>query len=78
MHYNYVHRCFPPVPFKEVPLSESKTQITTYILVSQKEKLKSLSSKTRVPISEYLREGIDLVLEKYREELNIQKYLPLK
>ena len=59
-------------------MSESKTQITTYILVSQKEKLKSLSGKTRVPISEYLREGIDLVLDKYREELNIQKFLPLK
>jgi len=58
-------------------LSESKTQITTYILVSQKEKLKMLSSKTRVPISEYLREGIDLVLDKYREELHTQKYLPL-
>ncbi len=58
-------------------MSESKTQITTYILVSQKEKLKALSGKTRVPISEYLREGIDLVLEKYREELHTQKYLPL-
>jgi len=56
-------------------LSESKTQITTYILVSQKEKLKDLSNKTRVPISEYLREGIDLVLDKYREELQTQKYL---
>lgn len=59
-------------------MSESKTQITTYILVSQKERLKDLSSKTRVPISEYLREGIDLVLEKYREELNTQKFLPLQ
>jgi hypothetical protein len=59
-------------------LSESKTQITTYILVSQKEKLKNLSTRTRVPISEYLREGIDLVLDKYREELNTQKFLPLK
>ena len=59
-------------------MSESKTQITTYILVSQKEKLKNLSGKTRVPISEYLREGIDLVLDKYREELNTQKFLPLK
>ena len=58
-------------------MPESKTQITTYILVSQKEKLKDLSSKTRVPISEYLREGIDLVLEKYRAELNTQKFLPL-
>jgi len=58
-------------------LAESKTQITTYILVSQKEKLKDLSDKTRVPISEYLREGIDLVLDKYREELHTQKYLPL-
>jgi len=59
-------------------LTESKTQITTYILVSQKERLKDLSSKTRVPISEYLREGIDLVLEKYRAELNTQKFLPLE
>ncbi len=58
-------------------MSESKTQITTYILISQKERLKDLSSKTRVPISEYLREGIDLVLDKYREELNTQKFLPL-
>jgi hypothetical protein len=62
---------------QEAQLPESKTQITTYILVSQKEKLKDLSSKTRVPISEYLREGIDLVLEKYRAELNTQKFLPL-
>jgi len=59
-------------------LSESKTQITTYILVSQKERLKNLSNKTRVPISEYLREGIDLVLDKYREELNTQKFLRLE
>jgi len=43
--------------------------------VSQKERLKDLSNKTRVPISEYLREGIDLVLDKYREELQTQKYL---
>ncbi|OGF97498.1 MAG: hypothetical protein A3F83_15295 [Candidatus Glassbacteria bacterium RIFCSPLOWO2_12_FULL_58_11] len=64
--------------YKEAALSESKTQITTYILVSQKEKLKALSGKTRVPISEYLREGIDLVLDKYREELHIQKFLPLE
>ena len=56
-------------------MAESKTQITTYILVSQKEKLKDLSEKTRVPISEYLREGIDLVLDKYREDLQTQKYL---
>ena len=64
--------------YKEAALSESKTQITTYILVSQKEKLKALSGKTRVPISECLREGIDLVLDKYREELHIQKFLPLE
>ena len=58
-------------------MSESKTQITTYILISQKERLKELSDRTRVPISEYLREGIDMVLSKYREELNTQKFLPL-
>ncbi len=59
-------------------MSESKTQITTYIRVSQKERLKHLSSHTRVPVSEYLREGIDLVLDKYREELQPQQLLKLE
>jgi len=35
----------------------------------QVEKLKKLSAKTRVPISVYIREGVDLVLNKYEKQL---------
>ncbi len=35
----------------------------------QIENLKALSLITRVKMSEYVREGIDMVLEKYRKEL---------
>ena len=31
--------------------------------------LKKLNDKTRVPIAEFIRQGIDLILEKYRYEL---------
>jgi len=58
-------------------MKESKTQISTYILVSQKKKLNLLCAKTRVHMSDYIREGIDLIFDKYREELRTQKYLPL-
>jgi len=35
----------------------------------QVERLKKLSAKTRVPISVYIREGADLVLNKYERQL---------
>jgi hypothetical protein len=31
--------------------------------------LRKLSEKTRVPAQEYLREGVDLVLQRYKNEL---------
>jgi len=31
--------------------------------------LKELNRRTKVPVAEYIREGIDLILEKYREVL---------
>ena len=35
----------------------------------QFKKLKALSATTRVKMADYIREGIDLILERYRNEL---------
>ena len=42
---------------------------TVYITLEQSEKLKLLHQKTKVPVAEYIREGIELVLEKHRSVL---------
>jgi len=36
---------------------------------AQLKKLKALSAATRVKMADYIREGIDLVLQKYQKEL---------
>jgi hypothetical protein len=46
-----------------------KISTTVYITEEQNEKLKLLNEKTRVPIAEYIRQGIDLVLEKHKGDL---------
>jgi predicted DNA-binding protein len=46
-----------------------KISTTVYITEEQNEKLKALNEKTKVPIAEYIRQGIDLVLERYKAEL---------
>ena len=46
-----------------------KTQIAAYLEPEQADALKALSGKTRVPMQAYLREGLDMVLEKYKKEL---------
>lgn len=50
-------------------MPRKKISTTIYITPEQNEQLKLLSEKTRVPVAEFIREGIDLVLEKYREVL---------
>ena len=50
-------------------MSRKKISTTVYITQEQNDKLKQLNSKTKVPIAEYIRQGIDLVLDKYKEEL---------
>lgn len=52
-----------------------KVSTTVYITSEQNELLKLLNQKTKVPIAEYIREGIDLVLEKYQEQLPGQMML---
>jgi hypothetical protein len=46
-----------------------KISTTVYITEEQNELLKKLNDKTKVPVAEFIRQGIDLVLEKYRHEL---------
>ncbi len=46
-----------------------KISTTVYITQEQNGFLKQLNQKTKVPIAEYIREGIDLVFEKYKHLL---------
>ena len=41
-----------------------KITTTVYITPEQSERLKALHGKTKVPVAQYIRQGIDLVLEK--------------
>lgn len=50
-------------------MPRKKISTTIYITPEQNEMLKILNEKTKVPVSEYIRQGIDLVLEKYKEQL---------
>jgi hypothetical protein len=50
-------------------MPRKKVSTTIYITPEQNEMLKILNEKTKVPVSEYIRQGIDLVLEKYKEQL---------
>ena len=47
-------------------MARKKISTTIYITPEQNERLKLLNEKTKVPVAEYIRQGIDLVLEKYR------------
>ena len=40
-----------------------------YITPEQDAQLKALHARTKVPVAEYIRQGIDLVLDKYRDQL---------
>ena len=47
-------------------MARKKISTTIYITPEQNEMLKLLNSKTKVPIAEYIRQGIDLILDKNR------------
>jgi hypothetical protein len=46
-----------------------KLATTVYITEDQQALLKELNRRTRVPVAEFIREGIDLVLERHRAQL---------
>jgi hypothetical protein len=56
-------------------MSRKKISTTVYITPEQDAALKQLNGKTKVPVAEYIRQGIELVLEKYRAELPGQQSL---
>jgi len=50
-------------------MARKKISTTVYITPEQNERLKLLHERTRVPVAEYIRQGIDMVLEHYRGDL---------
>jgi predicted DNA-binding protein len=56
-------------------MSRKKISTTIYVTPEQNDRLKLLHERTKVPVAVYIREGIDLVLERHQSELPGQ--LPL-
>jgi len=50
-------------------VARRKISTTIYITPEQNERLKLLHDRTRVPVAEYIRQGIDMVLDHYRGDL---------
>jgi len=53
-------------------LTQKKVARTIYIKDEQLDALKRLSEKTKVPQSVYVREALDMLLEKYSEQLRFE------
>ena len=56
-------------------MERKKLSTTVYITHDQNSMLKMLNQKTKVPVAEYIREGIDLVLERHKNLLPGQMLL---
>ena len=56
-------------------MSRKKLSTTVYITPEQNDRLKQLNDKTKVPVAEYIRQGIELVLAKYEHHLPGQQSL---
>ena len=50
-------------------MARKKISTTIYITPEQNDLLKLLNQKTKVPVAEYIRQGIDLILEKHKSDL---------
>ena len=50
-------------------MARNKISTTVYITAEQNQQLKLLHQKTKVPVAEYIRQGIDLILERERVHL---------
>jgi len=50
-------------------MASKKVATTIYITVEQDRQLKLLSQSTKTSMAQYIREGIDLVLEQHRAQL---------
>jgi hypothetical protein len=54
-----------------------KLATTVYITEQQQALLKELNTRSKVPVAEFIRQGIDLVIHRYRDLLPGQLDLPL-
>ena len=54
------------------PMARKKISTTVYITDDQNRQLRELCEKTKVPVAEYIRQGIDLLLERHRTDLSGQ------
>jgi predicted DNA-binding protein len=50
-------------------MARKKISTTIYITAEQNDRLKLLHERTKVPVAVYIREGIDLVLERHQAQL---------
>lgn len=55
-----------------------KLATTIYITRKQQDRLKELNERSKIPIAEFIRQGIDLILDKYEDNLSGQLNLPLE
>lgn len=56
-------------------MASDKVSTTVYITRAQDERLKALSKRTKVPVAEYIRQGIDLVLDRYQDQIPGQQVM---
>lgn len=52
--------------------SNRKVATTIYITVEQDRQLKLLSQATGIPMAQFIREGIDAMLERYKDRVPTQ------
>src|SRR5262245_27271903 len=67
--FYFTARIWPRRVMDANPMSRKKISTTVYITPEQDTQLKALHQRTKVPVAEYIRQGIDLVLEKYRDQM---------
>jgi predicted DNA-binding protein len=56
-------------PLGDEHMARKKISTTIYITPEQNDRLKLLHERTKVPVAVYIREGIDLVLDRHQSEL---------
>ena len=60
-----------------VVVMAKKLATTVYITEQQQALLRELNLRSKVPVAEFIRQGIDLVIQRYRDLLPGQMDLPL-
>ena len=59
-------------------MARKKISTTVYITEDQHKRLKALHESTKVPVAEYIRQGIDMILDKNEQAIPGQMKLDLE